>query len=389
MKFPLPQDGTASPFRSSRPSRLSHFGTALLVLGLLLTGAGPLMARTGAGVSGKSEDRPGACARERMLLAPAIARLGRDFDGRVGIAVRKRGCVWTVGHAPNRLMPQQSVSKLWVAMAALNAVDRGRLSLDRRVALSRDDFVVFNQPLRALVLQRGRVVLKVRDLITHSLIHSDNLANDRLLRLVGGPEAVRAMLRRKGLEGIGFGPGERLLQSRTAGLVWRPSYAADNNFDRARARLPMATRRAALRRYLDDPADGATAAGIVWALTAVHRGDVLSPSSRAFLLNVLGRVRSGPMRLKAGAPPGWTVRHKTGTGQILGATATGFNDVALIESPGGDSYAIAVLIAETTQPIAQRTKLMQTVSRTVAATSRQARLSMRSAGAGAGAKTLR
>lgn len=386
MKFPLPQDGTLFPFRPSRLARLSHFGTALLVLGLFLTGSGPLLARTGAAAGG---NQTGACARERMLLAPAIARLGRDFDGRVGIAVRKRGCVWTVGHALDRRMPQQSVSKLWVAIAVLDAVDRGRLSLDQRVALSRDDFVVFNQPLRAAVLQRGSVVLKVRDLLTHSLIHSDNLANDRLLRLVGGPEAVRAMLRRKGLAGIGFGPGERLLQSRTAGLVWRPSYAAGNNFNIARARLPMATRRAALRRYLDDPADGATAGGIAWALTAVHRGDVLSASSRAFLLNVLGRVRSGPLRLKAGAPPNWTVRHKTGTGQILGATATGFNDVALIESPDGDSYAIAVLIAETTQPIARRTELMQAVSRTVAATSRQARLSMRSAGASAEAKTLR
>ena len=43
---------------------------------------------------------------------------------------------------------------------------------------------------------------------------SDNTANDKLMRSVGGPEAVRAMIKAKHLGAIRFYNGERALQSR-------------------------------------------------------------------------------------------------------------------------------------------------------------------------------
>ena len=62
-----------------------------------------------------------------------------------------------------------------------------------------------------------------------ALTKSDNTSNDKLMRSVGGPEAVRAMIRAKGLGAIRFYEGERSLQSRIAGLTWTPEL-----FDRQR-----------------------------------------------------------------------------------------------------------------------------------------------------------
>jgi beta-lactamase class A len=174
------------------------------------------------------------------------------------------------------------------------------------------------------------------------------------------------MFKAKGISGIRFGPGERLLQSATAGLTWRQDYSLGRNFEQARAALPMGLREDLLENYIKDPMDGATPQGMVGALGHLAAGQLLSPQSTAVMMEILSKTHSGPMRLKAGAGPGWKVFHKTGTGQELGRVATGYNDVGLLQAPDGSYYAVAVLIKRTTQPIPVRMELMQGVSRAVA-----------------------
>ena len=320
---------------------------------------------------GKRDAETQVCAREAQRLSGDIARLAQAFPGRVGIAVRKAGCDWTAGVNAQGFMPQQSVSKLWVALATFDAVDRGRLALDQRLTLTPDDLTLFNQPLRTAVLDRGELSLTVRELLEHALIRSDNLANNRLLRSVGGPRAVRAVLAAKGVKGIRFGPGERLLQSRIAGLTWTRAYQRASAFEAARSGLPMTKREAAMRRYLAAPIDGAKPQAIAETLLRLADGDLLSPASTRAMLAILARTHSGPLRIKAGVPAGWTVYHKTGTGQILGSLATGFNDVALLRAPSGELYALAVMIAQTRVPIPERLALMQHVARAVVQNARR------------------
>src|SRR3546814_11799500 len=102
-------------------------------------------------------------------------------------------------------------------MGVLAAGDDGRISLDQKVRIGPEDLVVFHQPLAARVRSEGVVTMSVRDLIETAITHSDNLANDSLLRTVRGPNAVRAFIAKKDLGSIRFGPGELLMQSATAG----------------------------------------------------------------------------------------------------------------------------------------------------------------------------
>jgi beta-lactamase class A len=303
---------------------------------------------------------PAPKPRAPEALTANIAALGRNFDGRVGIAVRSIDQGWMVESNGDVRLPQQSVSKLWVAMTVLDARDSGRLTLDDPIVLTRDDFTIFHQPVAALIKGDGYHTT-VGELLRRALTMSDNTCNDRLLRYVGGPAAVRAFILRKGLGDIRFGPGEKLLQSRTAGLEWKPEYAFGDAFSRARARLPQTARIEAFERYVADPPDGAAPIAIAGALAKLKRYELLSRSSTDLLIGTMEMSKTGKQRMHGAVPGDWSFGHKTGTGQDLAGRTAGYNDVGLLMAPDGRSYAVAVMIGDTPKPIPQRQALMQAV----------------------------
>ena len=130
---------------------------------------------------------------------------------------------------------------------------------------------------------------------------------------------------------------------------------------RWRAALPPTVRRAAFNAYVADPVDGAAPSAIALALARLKAGELLSPSSTHFLTTVMSGTRTGKARLRAALPPGWSLAHKTGTGQDLGARTAGFNDVGIVTAPDGKSYAVAVMIGDTARPPRERQQLMQAV----------------------------
>ena len=324
---------------------------------------------------------PAAIAPAPVVVAPVRPAIGRPpaglenliqdqwrlFPGRTGVAImRLDGGEWVFGHRMDELFPQQSVSKTWVALTVLDMVDQGKLRLDQKVRITRDDLAVFHQPIRDQVIANGSIEVSILNLLEQAIRASDNTANDSLLRTVGGPQAVTNFIARKNLGAIRFGPGERALQSGIAGLDWKQEYAIGRRFYAARDAVPLATRKAALDRYLNDPIDGASPQAIVRALAKLAKGELLSASSTRLMLDIMSRTSSGPNRLKAGVPAGWSFLHKTGTGQILPPVSTGYNDIGIMTAPDGTRYAVAVMMGSTTASIPQRMTFMQFVSRSVA-----------------------
>jgi beta-lactamase class A len=304
--------------------------------------------------------KPRVVATAPQALATNIATLGANFQGKVGIAVRSVDDGWVVQSQGTTRLPQQSVSKLWVAMTVLDQRDQGRLRLNDPVTLRTEDLTLFHQPVAALIKGDGYHTT-IGELLRRALTMSDNTCNDRLLNYVGGPAAVRSFITRKGLGDIRFGPGERLLQSKTAGLDWKPEYAFGNAFAQARAKLPQADRLAAFDRYVGDPPDGAAPLAIAGALAMLKKGQLLSPDSTRYLIATMESSKTGKQRLRGAVPPGWSFGHKTGTGQDLARRTAGYNDVGILTAPDGRSYALAVMIGDTPRPIPERQALMQAV----------------------------
>jgi beta-lactamase class A len=319
--------------------------------------------------------KPRATARAAAKVVPAaptyvsdrVTDLGQAFDGQVGIAVKSIDDGWSTGWKATELYPQQSVSKLWVAITAMDAVDRGKVSLDQPVTLTRDDLTLFHQPIAEEVLKTGSFTTTLDDLMLREITQSDNTANDKLMRAVGGPAAVRAMIKAKRLGAIRFDNGERALQSKIAGLGWKPEYSIGYAFFEARDALPPEARKAAFDRYVANPYDGAAPDAIVSALARLKRGELLSPASTAYLLDIMSHTVTGANRLKGGLAPGWVLNHKTGTGQVLGEAQAGYNDIGILTAPDGKSYAVAVMIRLTSVPLSVRMELMNNIVRAVIA----------------------
>jgi beta-lactamase class A len=292
--------------------------------------------------------RPNPAQKIAPIPAPTalhdqVINLARSFDGKAGIAIVSLRDGWEIDWNANSLFPQQSCSKLWVAITAMDAVDKGRLRLDDRVTLGFGDLTLFHQPLRNKILGGGGHTTTLGSLMFDAITESDNTANDKLMRAIGGPHEVRDMIARKGLGSIRFYNGERALQSKIAGLIWSQSYSIGNAFYDARKALPMSVRRAAFERYISDPYDGASPHAVASALAALKRGQLLSPASTARLLSIMGQTRTGKLRVRAALAPGWDWNHKTGTGQELGGRIGGINDIGLLTAPDGSVYAMAIM----------------------------------------------
>jgi beta-lactamase class A len=297
-------------------------------------------------------------------LSARLVDLASGFPGKVGIAVEDVQVGWIADEDGQRLYPQQSVSKLWVAMAVFDAIDRDRLSLADPVQVRRQDMSVFNQPIQKKLVD-GVYATTLDDLLGFAIAQSDNAANDILVRKVGGSGVVRRWLVAHRVVGVRSGPEERILQSEIAGVAWRPEYSFGEAFWTARDRVAPKVRAARLQTYLSNPKDGATPDGVVDGLSRLVRGQLLSPASTQRLLQILQQTTTGPARLKAGLGAGWSIAHKTGTGQDLGDLSTGYNDVGLLTAPDGRTYAVAVMIASTRAPIPVRQSLMADVARAV------------------------
>lgn len=310
----------------------------------------------------KARAAPAAPAALQARLDALVAGYGEA----VGIAVTDVDAGWTAGVDQDRAYPQQSVSKLWVALSVLQAVDKGALTLDQPVVLTKDDRSVFYQPVTRYIRGADGYQTTLYDLLQRQLVESDNAASDKLMAEVGGAGVVTRTIADKGLSGVAVGASERDLQTRTAGLTWRPEYGVTWIFKQARAELPDEVRDAALAAYLADPPDGAQPAGITSALAALKRGELLSPASTEVMLDLMGQCRTGNSRLRAGLPEGWAIAHKTGTGPDWRGASVGINDVGLLTAPDGHTYAVAVMLRETRKPVRQRHVLMQSVTRAVA-----------------------
>ncbi|WP_304171038.1 serine hydrolase [Phenylobacterium aquaticum] len=309
--------------------------------------------------------------RHRPPSAPAPAALQRElselaasYDEPVGIAVSDVTEGWVASVDGQQAFPQQSVSKLWVAITAMDAVDQGRMRLDQGVLLTDDDRSVFFQPITYRIDKDGYQTT-VDELLNKALITSDNAANDKLMGMVGGPVAVHEVLQRKDIEGVSLAEDEKHLQAHIAGMTWTPQFRPYGAFEEARGRLPREVRDKAMQAYLDAPYDGASPVGIVQALSALKRGELLSPGSTDVILGAMAKARTGPRRLAGGLPSGWKIAHKTGTGQDWRGATYGINDVGLLTAPDGRTYAVAVMMPKTHKPVPARLEFMQAVSRAV------------------------
>jgi beta-lactamase class A len=293
-----------------------------------------------------------------------LVRLTSGSDGRVGVCALDASGPVCIGGGEHSSM--QSVMKLIVGMAVMDAVDHGQLHLQDAIVVRREDLSVFVQPIAVLVGPQGYSTT-VGDLVRRAIVDSDSAATDILIAKLGGPRQVEAFLTRKGIYEVRVDRDERHLQTEILGLTWKPGYVDPAIFEEAVDAMPVRQRNIAYRHYRADPRDTATPEGMVTLLQQLATGKLLSASSTHFLVGVMRETVTFPDRLKAGVPKDWTLAHKTGTSGSWGGVTAATNDVGILQAPDGGFLSLAVFIGDSRASEPARAALMAQITAAIIA----------------------
>ena len=232
--------------------------------------------------------------------ATRFAAIEREAGGRFGLAALDLASGRSATYRGGEPFPLCSTFKLLAASLVLARVDRGGERLERRIVFTPAEVVTYSPVTGPRAGPDGMTLAE----ICHAAItRSDNTAGNLMLASFGGPAALTTFLR---------GLGDRA-----------------SRLDRIEPDLNEA--------LPGDPRDTTTPAAMLGTTRRLLAGDALAPASREILSGWLVANTTGAARIRAGAPAGWRIGDKTGTGE-RGAVG----DVAILWPPSG---AAPILVA--------------------------------------------
>ena len=225
-------------------------------------------------------------------------------------------------------LPLYSVFKLPLAIAVLKDVEDQQLQIDQKISVTSSD--VAPGARSNTEMWRTPTERSVSELIDVSIALSDNTSSDKLLQLVGGPDAVTRRMRSLGFEELQIQTTIReFVETRK-----NPNTGSANDLAKLLARL--------------------------------QKGELLQPTQQELLIGFMQRAKTGLRRLRGDLPPGTVVADKTGSGEVNENTGTpnATNDVGLITLPNnGGHLAMAVLLNGSTVSHVEQEKVIAELAR--------------------------
>lgn len=321
---------------------LKTLKTILVTFAFLLTSVTPACSRIRATQNGNQNLRatdsllPGASAKQKVPpedqdLQKQIEQIAAAAKGHVGVAAIALETGESVSLHLHDHFPMQSVYKLPIGMAVLQQVDAGKIRLDQKVRLTKDDFISPGQHSPIRDKNPNGVEISVIELLRYAISESDGTASDVLIKLAGGPDAVHGYLNELKIdEMIVLNTEKQLGQDQT--LQYR---------------------------------NWATPEAAVALLRALHERQGLSEISQALLLKLMTESIPGANRLKGLLPGGTSVAHKTGTSGTVNGAAAATNDIGIITLANRRHVAIAVFVSDSPADEATREGVIAKVARAV------------------------
>jgi beta-lactamase class A len=242
--------------------------------------------------------------------------MARSFSAKVGIAVMNIETGDTFSYNGMAQMPMQSTYKFPQALAALSQVEKGKLSLEQKVFISKAEMIEETwSPMRDS-FPNGNINLTVARLLTYTVSYSDNIACDVVFKLLGGPATVEAYLDSIGIKGVKVLSTEDEMHQ--DGSLQYKNWAA--------------------------PVE------MVKLLQQFYTGKLLNAEHTTFLRNQMEHCFNSAKRIKDLLPDSVVVAHKTGTSFTDGGRTHAVNDIGIITLPNGQHIAIAMFVSDTNVP---------------------------------------
>jgi beta-lactamase class A len=227
-------------------------------------------------------------------------QIEESIGGRLGIALVDAEGKLLLGFNRDERFAMCSTFKAPLAAAVLMGAEQGRYGMDGTLPVAQSDLLDY-APVVAASLKKGR--MPISELAKAAVEVSDNSAANLLLPLVGGPEGFTRFLRAHGDDVTRLDRTEPTLNENAQG----------------------------------DERDTTSPASMATVMARLLFQDM--PTSAAQQLRGwLESSTTGKARIRAGLPKGWQVGDKTGS------CGTAYNDVAVLKSPGGKDYVLAIYL---------------------------------------------
>ena len=267
-------------------------------------------------------------------LEAEFAKIAEEAKGKVGVAA----VVLETGEAAllnaDGRYPMQSVYKLPIAMAVMDQIRLGKLELDEVVGVTKDDMIRhgMHSPLRDKNPEGGEFT--IRELIRLSLVESDGVASDVLMRIAGGAGEIQAFLKQIGINDIKVVNTEKEI-----GRDWETQY---ENWGTPLASVELLRFHNFSANVLPEQPVPDSIKDQTVRLTRVTPEIINAILLRTFMIESI----PGARRLKGLLPKGTIVAHKTGTSGTKDEIASATNDIGIITLPDGKHLAIAVFVSD-------------------------------------------
>ena len=267
------------------------------------------------------------------LLRSKIEQIIKDKNAVVGVSIIGNNGKDSVSLNGDWRFPMQSVFKFHIALAVLSEVDKGNLSLDQKIVISKDDLLPedFWSPLRDENPNGGSFTIE--KLIQYSVSQSDNMACDVLIRLIGTPKKVEEYFKKNNIQDIQITFNEEDMQAKWENMFqnWTTPKAATET----------------LKKFYE------------------NKNNLLSKSSYDFFWKTNKETTTGANRIKGQLPEGTIVAHKTGwsgTNKETGITAA-VNNIGIVFLPNGEYFIISVFVTESKENFETNEKIISDIAK--------------------------
>lgn len=267
------------------------------------------------------------------LLRNKIEQILSDKNAVVGVSIIGNNGKDTMTLNGEKHFPMQSVFKFHIALAVLSEIDKGKLSLDQKVEISKNDLLPedFWSPLRDENPNGGSFTIE--RLIQYSVSHSDNTACDVLIRLIGTPKTVEEYIKKSGINDIKITFNEEEMQANWENMFqnWTTPKAASET----------------LKLFYE------------------NKSNLLSKSSYDFFWKTNKETTTGKNRIRGQLPEKTVVAHKTGwsgTNKETGITAA-VNNIGIVFLPSGEYFIISVFVSESKENFDSNEKIIADIAK--------------------------
>jgi beta-lactamase class A len=233
----------------------------------------------------------------------------------IGISIKNIEEKDTLSINGNLNVPLMSVFKFHIALATLNLVDKGKLSLKQKFFIKKEDLHEDTwSPIRE-EYPNGNMYLTLDQLLKYTVSHSDNNGCDILLDLIGGTKTVQDFINKQGIKEFTIKVNEQEMRT------WENLYINTTT--------PLATTE---------------------LLEKFYKGKVLKKKSTNYLYQIMVECSRGITWMKAGLPKGTELAHRTGiSGTNESNLRAAMNDVGIFKLPNGNHVILSVYLKDITE----------------------------------------